>query len=252
MAIQSPPKSEQGVSTQARALDFLVIGAARSGTTSLWKALDSHPQIAVPSDKEREFFGDDERYSRGMPAFISQTFRDTPAGVRRGTVTPQLMAPDPREAKIVVGRIAETCPDVKMVALLRDPVERAISQFRRIKKVTGGQDRNFEAYITRLTQKRGQLAKIPLIRSSDYGRILRFYNEAFDRDQLRIYFTEELDQDPDMFYRRLFKFLGVDRDHSHGTPRIHIGGTKKRVTAEALQEVLVEVERYFSSAGMDE
>jgi Sulfotransferase domain len=237
---------------QRRVFDFLVIGAARSGTTSLWRALDSHPQIRVPTDKEREFFGHDQKYERGADAFIAATFGDARPDQRLGTVTPQLMPPGPREIRKVVSRIAETCPDVKLLALLRDPIERAVSQFRRMKKVSDGKDENFEAFIRRLTKMRGSIDKIPLVQAGDYGRILRFYAERFDREQIRIFFTEDLDRSPDSTYREIFAYLEVDPNHSPGAPRIHVGGTHRRVAPEALDELLAELDRSVWATAIDQ
>lgn len=228
----------------ARPFDFLVIGAARCGTTSLWRALDSHPQIRVPSDKEREFFSSDERYARGLDAYVERTFPDLRDGETIGTVTPQLMQPNPRALETIVSRIGETCPEVKIVAMLRDPIERGVSQFRRMKKMTQRHaDEDFDAFVERLAEKRGRMDKIPLVLASDYGRILRFYFHAFDRERIRVFYTADLDREPATVYRRLFEFLGVDPDHSPGEPRVHVGGTKARVPQEALDDLLAEMDR---------
>lgn len=82
--------------TDVRPFNFLGIGANRCGTTSLWRALDSHPEVRVPSDKEREFFsddeayarGDDEAYARGLEHYMRRTFPDLRDGEVIGAVTP--------------------------------------------------------------------------------------------------------------------------------------------------------------------
>lgn len=225
-----------------RPFDFLVIGANRCGTTSLWRALDSHPQVRVPSDKEREFFSSDESYERGLEDFVTKTFPDLREGEAIGTVTPQLMAPRPLEARKIVERIHATCPDVKLIALLRDPIERCVSQFRRMKKVTGGEDESFDQFVERLAAKRGGIEKVPLVLASDYGRILRRYFEAFDKEQIRVLFTADLDRDPATLYRQVFEHIDVDPDHDPGAPRVHLGGTSQRVSQEALEELQAEMD----------
>jgi len=248
----APQSAAQPGSESTRVFDFLIIGAARSGTTSLWRGLDSHPQIRVPSDKEREFFSSDERYARGIEQYMKRTFAGAREDQVLGTVTPQLMQPNTRALETIVSRIEDTCPEAKIIALLRDPVERTISQFRRMKKIGQGREETFDAHVRRLVKKRGKLSKVPLIRASDYGRILSPYFEAFDRDQLEVFFTEELDADPARLYRRLFEFLGVDPEHSPGTPRIHIGGTRQLVTAAALEELMQELDRVGAFSGVGE
>lgn len=249
----APRSATQPGPRAARVFDFLVIGAARSGTTSLWRGLDSHPQIRVPSDKEREFFSSDERYERGIRSYMEHTFEAVRDNQVLGTITPQLMQPDPRALETIVGRIQATCPDVKIMALLRDPVERGISQYRRMKKINKGREESFDAHIQRLIKKRGKLGKIPLVRAGDYGRILKPYFSEFDRDRIKIFFTADLDDEPAAVYQRIFEFLGVDPEHSSESPRIHVGGMEQRVKPEALEELMAELGRLgvFSSSNED-
>jgi hypothetical protein len=226
-----------------RPFDFLVIGANRCGTTSLWRALDSHPQVRVPSDKEREFFSDDDRFERGLEHYMTRTFPDLREGERIGAVTPQLMSPNPHQLRTIVQRIRDTCPEVKLIALLRDPIERDISQLRRMKKIGRGAEETFDEFIERVAVKRGGIDNIPLVRASDYGRILRLYFKAFRHKQIRVFFTEDLDRDPASLYRQVFEFIGVDPDHDPGAPREHLGGLGQRVSQEALDELQAEMDR---------
>lgn len=226
-----------------RPFDFLGIGANRCGTTSLWRALDSHPEVRVPSDKEREFFSSDESYERGLEHYMTRTFPDLRDEEVIGAVTPQLMSPHPHQLRTIVERIQATCPEVRLIALLRDPIERCVSQLRRMKKISHGREESFDEYIDRLVAKRGDIGKISLVRVSDYGRILRRYYEAFDKDQIRVFFTADLDRDPATVYRQVFEHIGVDPTHDPGQPRVHLGGTSQRVSQEAMDELLTEMDR---------
>lgn len=226
-----------------RPFDFLGIGANRCGTTSLWRALDSHPEVRVPSDKEREFFSSDESYERGLEHYIRRTFPDLRDEEVIGAVTPQLMSPHLHELQANVERIRATCPEVRLIALLRDPIERCVSQLRRMKKISRGKDESFDEYISRLVEKRGSIDKISLVRVSDYGRILRRYYEAFPKEQIRVFFTADLDRDPATVYRQVFEHIDVDPAHDPGAPRVHLGGTGQRVTQEAMDELLAEMDR---------
>lgn len=227
---------------RVRGFDFLVIGAGQSGTTSLWQALDSHPQIRVPADKERGFFNSDERYARGVEWFISWTFKELQADQLAGTVTPQLMPGSAAALDMVVARIAETSPGVKLIALLRHPIDRAVSHFRR--GLRGGRLRGSEDFgtlIARREQEVGGLEKIPILAIGQYGRILNRYLAAFDRRQLLVIFTEELETRPDILCRRIFEFLGVDPTHHVEMPHMNVGGTKLRVSPDALEEVFARL-----------
>jgi hypothetical protein len=225
-----------------RPLDFLVIGAPQSGTTSLWRAFDSHPEICVPSDKERGFFNSDRRFEKGLDQFMSWTF-DEADDRCLGTVTPQLMLGDQQELDLLIGRIAETCPDIKLIAMLRNPIDRAISNFRRSRRLYGWDDPDFDAATERMSDESGGLEQIPFIRAGEYGRILSRYAAKFDRAQIKVLFTDDLAARPQWLYREAFMFLGVDPDHDAGTPWLNAGGTSWRVNAAALDELLEELDR---------
>jgi hypothetical protein len=223
-----------------RPFDFLVIGANRCGTTSLWRALDSHPEVRVPSDKEREFFSIDERYEEGLESYLRWTFPDLRDDEVMGTVTPQLM--DPRAVRMNIERIRATCPEVKLIALLRNPIERAISQVRRMNKVTGLEE-TFDEFVARVVAKRGTIDLVPVVRASNYGSILRHYFEAFDRERIRVFYTADLDREPATLYRQVFDFIGVDPGHDPGSPRVHVAGLRQKVSQEAMSELLREMDR---------
>jgi Sulfotransferase domain len=112
--------------------DFLLIGAQRAGTTSLYHYLVQHPQVlGAVADKEVHFF--DLRYREGLDAYrasfptrstVRRASRDD-APVRVGEATPYYLF-----HPAVPARVAEDLPDVRLLAVLRDPVERAWSHHR--------------------------------------------------------------------------------------------------------------------------
>lgn len=232
------------MSEATRNFDFLVIGAPQSGTTSLWRGFDSHPQIWVPGDKERGYFNSDSRYDRGLTLYMEWAEEAGDDAVV-GTVTPQLMEGDGAGTEMLVARIGKTCPDVKLLAILRNPLERAVSNFRRSRRVRGWPDDDFDAATERLARETDGVAAVPFIRSGEYGRIFRHYLSAFDRDQIKIVFSAALDSEPGTVYREAFSFLGVDPDHDAGSPRMNVGGTRTRIGGEALGELIAEVDRAF-------
>src|SRR2546423_473254 len=119
-------------------LDFLVIGAQKAGTTSLWRYLSDNARLALPPHKEAPFFsepspGDFRGYMRAL-------FKEAPRGAKTGTVTPTYMVGGPSApVPVIAERIRAAAPDVKLVALLRDPVERAHSAWRML--VRRGEER---------------------------------------------------------------------------------------------------------------
>lgn len=223
-----------------RTFDFLVIGAQKCGTTSLWRGMDSHPRIRVPSDKERRFFEVDKRFERGLAEYVRTTFGDPPGEERIGIVSSQLMPADLARRKQVIERIAATCPDVRLVALLRNPIERATSFFRFASR-RAGEELSFAAFYRRALERHGGVERTPFIGAGEYGKILVSYLERFERDQILILMTQDLAQDPAGLYRRLFEFLEVDAGQEVESRWLNLGGSHARVTDEALREIRAEL-----------
>jgi hypothetical protein len=227
-------------------LDFIVIGAARSGTTSLWEYLRPHPEIWMPPGKEEPFFSEDQRYARGLPWLMDEVFGRAPADAVLGKVTPQYMSgTEECPPQICAGRIAADLPDVKLVALLRDPVERALSQYRQARR-QGDRLPSFEAVASALLDPAWLHAARTEPRTAnrfvvngEYGRILAAYHEALPREQLLVIFTDELADDPGGVLDRVCDFVGVERfrpDDLGG--RHNRAASRLRVPAAALEELI--------------
>jgi len=203
-------------------LDFLVIGAPRSGTTSLFHYLKNHPKIYVPPDKERPFFLDDKIYFKGWEAFARKAFWNAPTNLLWGKITPPYMRWD-----IVPQRVFETMPDVKLIALLRNPVERAFSHY--IMEVRYNREhRSCEEAFAAVFQ-RPESDKTYLM-SGQYNRVLMEYLRYFRRDQLLVHFTDELEKDPQMVFDSICRYLGLEAGFSPPTlgKRYNVGGKKQR------------------------
>ena len=192
-------------------LDFLIIGAQKSGTTSLFAYMASHPQLYMPPEKESPFFSDDEKVARGWQWYIAEYFGDAPPDRLWGKATPQYMI-----YPGVPERIKATLPDVKLIAVLRHPVERAYSDYR-MNVQRGYEKRDFETAVYELLQPealaeaRARPARAnTYLTSGEYGRILAAYCELFPRENISVFFTEELRQKPEWVLRSIFEFLGVD------------------------------------------
>ena len=110
-------------------IEFLVIGAQKAGTTTLWNLLRDHPQLWFPDAKEAPFFSHTEVFERGWPSYLERFGVPAGDGVLRGTITPHYMqGRHDASTRTVAERIFGVLPEVRLIALLRDPVERARSQ----------------------------------------------------------------------------------------------------------------------------
>ncbi|RMF21626.1 MAG: tetratricopeptide repeat protein, partial [Cyanobacteria bacterium J083] len=111
----------------SQAPDFLIIGAAKCGTTSLYQYLGFHPQILLPHKKELNFFN--RYFTRGMPWYLAHF----PASTEQikwftGEATPQYF-----NNPIVAKKIAKYSPQTKLILLLRNPIEQTISWYFHLK-----------------------------------------------------------------------------------------------------------------------
>lgn len=201
-------------------LDFIVIGAAKSGTTTLFELAKDHPQLAMPQEKEVPFFDDDTLFSRGIKWYVDRYFAHTPSGKKKGTITPQYMlGKDNTGPQLVAERIKQTLPHTKLVVLLRNPVERAHSHYRML-----AQRGHFDEPFDEATDKLLHSDKLDWFRShdiddsnsfllgSEYGRILSYYYSLFDSKNILVLYTEDLKTQPEKVMQQFFHFLEVDEN----------------------------------------
>jgi Sulfotransferase family len=229
-----------------RTLDFLVIGAQRSGTTSLWRHLGSHPEIHLPPSKEAPLFCDDRLLARGMAWYLGEYFATADPGRRWGTVSPHYMMGSPdADVPEVARRIRAAVPDVKLIAILRDPIERAQSHHRMVVH-RGRETRSFEEAALELLEpemleraRREPPNVQPYLVQGEYGRILAAYLDLFPREQLHVQLTGSLEEDPARALRAIFAFLEVDDSHEPPEPheRHHRGGRARRLDPDAEREL---------------
>ena len=104
-------------------LDFIGIGTARSGTTWLYNCLRKHPDIFMPTKKELHFFDCDKQFSKGIN-YYNNYFVDRKNELIQGEFTPRYIL-----YKESLLRIKNLYPGVKIIISLRDPVDRAWSQY---------------------------------------------------------------------------------------------------------------------------
>jgi len=216
-------------------LDFIVIGAPKAGTTSLFQYLRQHPEISLPARKEEQYFGHDAVYSRGWTAYISDLalhrYEGAADPVRKwGTVTPEYMVggvftsdvavENSYDERTVPLRIHECLPNVRLIAILRDPVERARSHHR-MRVMVGRERRSFDDAIGEMLRPDAleRARRYPhetkdnsYIAWGEYGRILAGYFDVFPSEQILVVYTDELRRAPEQLLSRIQEFIGVTAD----------------------------------------
>lgn len=119
--------------------DFLIIGGMKAATTTLFRWLETHPQVVMPSIKEPNFFTAEDRWRRGTEWYTS-LFSANPL-MRTGEATVRYTDPD--LAPTAASRIKRVAPHARLVFIHRDPVARAQSHYRH--EVRHGRERKLFA-----------------------------------------------------------------------------------------------------------
>jgi hypothetical protein len=201
--------------------NFLVIGAAKSGTTALWAFLRQHPDVFLPELKEPHHFAFPPNRPapvfRGPGATIHDAISDrgayealfAPAGAARARGEASALYLYLAEA---AERIAATIPDARLVAVLRQPADRAFSSYQHLKRQGREPAPSFEAALeleaNRIRDGWGFLWRYRDL--GHYARQLRAYRERFDAHQLLVHTYDDLVRDPLAVVQRTYRFLGVD------------------------------------------
>ena len=183
-------------------LSFLVAGYSKCGTTTLCSLLTSHPQLFIPPRfKEPRFFIDDAYQLRWQ--WFSNLFHQASADMLLGEGT--VAYSEWEFAEDCCKRIKRTFPDVKIMLIARDPIDRLESSFREMH--SSGPDWALDCPF----DIKDALLDLPnMLNDTQYYQILSIYQQHFQAEQLLILFQEDLKSNPQQVLERCFKFLGVE------------------------------------------
>lgn len=206
--------------------DFILIGGQRCGTTSLFRALMEHPQIVRPTfHKGINYY--DVNYHRGFDWYRGHFPLRAAARARtRGHGRPVVF-----EASgyymfhpFAIERLARDLPDVKLVAMLRDPVERAYSAWKH-ESARGFEWEDFDRALAledeRLVGEFDRMRRDPAYESfthrhhayrrrGDYADQLEHVLQVFPRNQLHVMYSERFFEQPAQEFGALSRFLGLE------------------------------------------
>jgi hypothetical protein len=197
-------------------LEFAVIGTQEAGATRVGDLLRDHPDLWLSDVEELPAFSHTHFYRQGLERTLRRQRTPSDARRLRGTVSPHYMRGwhDTTTATIA-GRMAGALPGIKLVALLRDPIERARCQHQ-TERARGREARSFNEAARQLLTADGlsEGRFLPdetntYIAQGEYGRILGEYLRYFPRASLQVELTSALDGAPLEVVRRLLRFLGV-------------------------------------------
>jgi hypothetical protein len=205
--------------------DFLVVGAQKGGTTALWEYLRRHPGIAGPSWKEVSFF--DRHWARG-PAWYRGNFP-----LRRGRLVGEA-SPSYLFHPLAPARARALVPEARLVAILRDPVDRAYSHYQH-EVDFGREPLSFEEAIEQEEARlAGEVERLladaryfsrawwdhTYLARGRYAEQLERWYDVFPREQLLVLANEELAERPAETYGRVLAFLGAPPYELDAYPRV--------------------------------
>ena len=185
--------------------DFMIIGAMKAGTTSLWRYIKDHPQIQMAPGKELHFFSSPDNWERGWSWYLERFPERTAATLAMGEAS----ASYTRFPEIpgVPERIAAVLPDARFIYLVRHPIDRMGSHY--VHRVRRGEEHRT---IDEALQEDPRY-----LDASRYAMQIERYLRWFRPEQLLVMTSDELREHRTQALARVYGFLGVDPDRETPT-----------------------------------
>lgn len=220
---------------ESKTVDFIVVGTQKSGTTTVYNLLRSHPDLFLPRAKEVAFFSSEgkEKYHLGIDWYLQEYFYFAKPNQLIGEASPQYMS-----CLYAAQRIAEHNPKMRIVVLLRNPIDRAYSAYRMLIKM-GLETHSFHEVVQSTKTCKKNISPNEYLQSEGggnssyyyrmgcYSSLLKPYLKCFGKEQVHIEFMENLHREPAVVMSRIYKFIGVDSTFISPVigQRFHEGGT---------------------------
>ena len=200
--------------------NFLIIGAAKSGTSALYYYLKQHPDVFMPAQKELRYFSSIDNPENDGPNVYKQNsitsleaylhqFDQVTTETAIGEVSPQYLY-YPKTAS----RIKSALPDVKLVVILRNPIERAYSSFLHAVRDWHEDSSSFKEALQKEEDriKRNWPMLFHYVNAGFYSTQLNRYFDSFKREQIKIILYDDFYQAPYDVISNLFLFLEVENN----------------------------------------
>lgn len=174
--------------------DFIGIGVQRAGTSWLYECLKEHKEVYLPG-KELNFFN--QKFDKGLDWYFSLFSKKSAGHLISGEFTPDYMFSNASMIKI-----AEHCPQAKLIIILRDPFERAFSAYNLM--FAHGRYDESESF-------QEAVKKDPwIIEQSLYASQLEHVYSLFPKQQIKVYLFEDIANRPMWLLQDVYQFLGVN------------------------------------------
>jgi hypothetical protein len=202
---------------------FLILGAMKAGTTALYTQLGTHPDVFISPVKEPNYFA-----FAGQDLNFQAPIDRRPDGINHTSITDWdayralYDAADPAQARgeashtslywpDAAANVEQRVPEARLIAVLRNPVDRAYSEYLHFRRDGDEPLDSFAAALDAEEERiRNDWAMGRYVDRGRYDEQLRRYLRRFDREQIRIVLHEDLVQSPEAVLRALCSHIGVD------------------------------------------
>ena len=216
--------------------DFLVIGAKRCGTTSLYQHLPEHPCISKSPHDNMGFFNDNFHLGvNWYKSFFPTTFTRNKIKSKFGDFLAFDVTTKYMEEESTANNVYQTKPNMKIIIILRNPVDRAYSQYHLSVRQTA-ERRSFEDVVeenmNRLNKESHEHYKIKpkfsakednYLKKGLYALQLRYWLKIFPRENILIVSTEEFESNQQIIYNKIFEFLNISKFEVKNTKKMQKG-----------------------------
>lgn len=214
--------------------NFLIIGAPKSGTTSLYNYLSQHPEISFSKNKEPKYFSfkDNPLDYVGNKRVVNQiknstvrtldTYQDLFKNINTkfvGEASPNYLH-TPEAAK----NISEYNPNMKLIVILRNPVDKTFSDWKHNYAMGYEPVDNFKKALS-LIEERKKMNCVPYfdyLEKGNFATHIERYYKYFKKEQLKIIFFDDFKKNPNASCNQIIKFLGIEESFKFNTKIVYM------------------------------
>ncbi|KFI22372.1 sulfotransferase family protein [Nitrosococcus oceani] len=229
--------------------DFFIVGAPKSGTTSMMRYLDEHPNIAMPQRREPNFFGKDfnwPQFKIGTWEDYLAIFHDAPDLVRIGEKSVWYLY-----SATAAQEIKNFNPESRIIIMLRSPIDMMVSLHQQLLKTDDENIVSFESALQAETLRKKGLQMPPRTRLREglfYREVARYseqverYIQVFGKDKVHIIIYDEFKRNPANEYYRVLDFIGVEKNF---LPKFRIYNARSRFRSYFLKRLIMKEPLYY-------
>ncbi|MEL7510741.1 MAG: sulfotransferase [Cyanobacteria bacterium J06554_3] len=210
----------------ANAPHFIIMGAMKCATTTLHEQLSAQPGVFMSEPKEPNFFSNDEQFQRGIGWYGSLFAEAQPGDLCGESSTHYTKLPTYPDS---VSRLRQHVPNVKLIYVMRHPIERLISQY-----MHEWSRRTVSGTLSQSLKQRPELYQY-----SQYSMQLRPYLEAFGAENVLPVFFERVRQFPQEELARIGEFIGCPQPAVWQSESGHQHSTSQRLRESAWRDAIV-------------